>query len=151
MSGFDDVPRRRGDFPVLRAVPTRWHDNDHYGHVNNVVHYAWFDTVVNATLIERAEVDVRDLDAVGLVVETACRYLAPVSFPEQVDVGLAVARLGRSSVDYRLAVFAADRADPCALGRFVHVYVDRRAGGSVEVPEVVRRALEPLVLDGPDG
>lgn len=145
MTPLRDLPvPGRDAFAHRRPMPTRWHDNDHYGHVNNVVYYAWFDTTVNAFLIERSGVDVRDLDAVGLVVETGCRYLRPVSFPQQVEIGLGVERLGSTSITYRLAVFD-DRDDAAALGRFTHVYVGAD-GRSAEVPEVVRRTVAPLQL-----
>lgn len=98
---------RRSDFPVLREVPTRWSDVDAYGHVNNVVHYAVFDTAVNAWLIETTGEDVRRWDAIGLVVETSCRYLAELDFPAAITAGLAVDKLGNSSITYRLALFGA--------------------------------------------
>lgn len=134
----------RDAFAYRRPMPTRWHDNDHYGHVNNVVYYAWFDTTVNAFLIEESGTDIRGLDAIGLVVETGCRYLRPVSFPQQLEIGLAVERLGSSSVTYRLAVFD-DGDEAVAVGRFTHVYVDG-SGDSVAVPDLVRRTAEPLLL-----
>jgi acyl-CoA thioester hydrolase len=134
----------REDFPVLRPQPTRWHDNDHYGHVNNVVHYAMFDTAVNGYLLEATGTDIRVLDQIGLVVETSCRYLAPVSFPDHLWVGLAVDRLGTSSITYRLALFREQDPFPTALGRFVHVYVDREARTPVPVPQVIREAVVPL-------
>lgn len=143
----DDPARlRRGDFPVLRPQPTRWHDNDHYGHVNNVVYYAFFDTAVNGYLLEATGTDIRELDAIGLVVETGCHYLAPVSFPDHLEVGLAVERLGTSSIVYRLAVFRAGDDAPTAVGRFVHVYVDRDTRKSVPIPSVIRTAVTPLTL-----
>ena len=142
----DPVSLRRGDFPVLRPQPTRWHDNDHYGHVNNVVHYAYFDTAVNAYLIEATGTDIRALDAIGLVVETGCRYLAPVSFPDHLEVGLAVERLGTSSIVYRLAIFREGDDAPVAVGRFVHVYVDRHTRTSVRIPTLIRTAVERIAL-----
>lgn len=142
----DDAPPRRADFPVLRHQPTRWHDNDHYGHVNNVVYYAFFDTAVNGYLMEAVGTDIRALPAIALVVETGCRYLAPLSFPDELWIGLAVERLGERSITYRLAVFRGDDDEPSAVGRFVHVYVDREAGTSTAVPDVIRDAVEPLVL-----
>jgi acyl-CoA thioester hydrolase len=142
----EDGPSRRSDFPVLRPQQTRWHDNDHYGHVNNVVHYSYFDTAVNGYLIEATGTDIRDLDAIGLVVETGCRYLAPVSFPDRLEVGVAVERLGRSSITYRLGLFRAGQDEPTALARFVHVYVDRDDRTSVPVPDVIRAAVAPLVI-----
>jgi acyl-CoA thioester hydrolase len=135
----------RAGFPVLWPLPTRWHDNDHYGHVNNVVYYAFFDTAVNGFLLQATGVDIRDLPAIGLVVETSCRYLAPIGFPDEVAVGLAVERLGERSITYRLAVFRADDDTPSAVGRFVHVYVDRDTRASCAVPDVIRAAVAPLV------
>jgi acyl-CoA thioester hydrolase len=143
----DTVLPTRADFPVRRPQPTRWHDNDHYGHVNNVVHYSYFDTAVNGYLIDATGTDIRQLDAIGLVVETGCRYHTPVSFPDHLEVGLAVERLGRSSISYRLALFVEGRDEATATARFVHVYVDRRTRTTVPVPEVIRDAVVPL-LDG---
>jgi acyl-CoA thioester hydrolase len=139
----DDDPRRRRrtDFPVLRSIPTRWADEDVYGHVNNVVHYLMFDTAVNGWLIETVG-DIRRMPAVGVVAETGCRYFAELRFPEVVTVGLLVARLGRSSVTYELALFGADSETPAAVGRFVHVYVDQVTRRPVQVPDVIRAALE---------
>jgi acyl-CoA thioester hydrolase len=134
---------RRRDFRVLRVLPTRWSDDDSYGHLNNVVHYALFDTAVNGWLIEAAGLDIRALPAIGLVVETSCRYFAELRFPEVVTAGLALARLGTSSVVYQIALFgAAD--EPAAIGRFVHVYVDRSTRRSVPVPREIRAALAEL-------
>jgi acyl-CoA thioester hydrolase len=134
---------RRGDFPVLRAVPTRWSDDDTYGHVNNVVHYLMFDTVVNGWLIEASGCDIRTLPAVGLVVETSCQYFAELRFPEVVTAGLAVAHIGTSSVVYQLALFGAPD-EPAAVGRFVHVYVDRAEHRKAEIPPEIRAALEQI-------
>jgi acyl-CoA thioester hydrolase len=141
----DPSSLRRDDFAVLRSQPTRWHDNDHYGHVNNVVHYAYFDTAVNGYLMDATGADVRELDAIGLVVETGCRYLAPVSFPDQLWVGLAVERLGSSSITYRLGLFREDEDEPAAVGRFVHVYVERKTRRTAPIPPAIRAAVEPLV------
>lgn len=130
---------------MLRSLPLRWSDDDTYGHMNNVVHYALFDTAVNGWLIEASGLDIRSLPAVGLVVETSCRYFAELRFPEVVTAGLALERLGTSSVVYRLALFgAAD--EPAAVGRFVHVYVDRATGQTVPVPPEIRAALEGLQI-----
>ena len=139
----DPKDLRRGDFPVLREVPTRWADVDAYGHVNNVVHYAVFDTVVNAWLIESTGEDVRRWPALGLVVETSCRYLAELDFPAPITAGLDVERLGNSSIRYRLALFGAAEA-PAAVGGFVHVYVDRETRRPVAVPGPVRAAAQAL-------
>ena len=142
-TGEDPRASRRSDFPVLREVPTRWSDVDAYGHVNNVVHYAVFDTAVNAWLIESTGEDVRRWDALGLVVETSCRYLAELDFPAPITAGLAVERLGNSSITYRLALFG-DGDEPAAVGRFVHVYVDRASRRPVPVPQPVRDAVARL-------
>lgn len=150
MSGpcaIDPAAVRRNQFPVLRTLPTRWSDDDTYGHVNNVVHYALFDTAVNGWLIETSGVDIRQLPAIGLVVETSCRYFAQLRFPEPVTAGLALERLGNSSVVYRLALFGADES-PAAVGRFVHVYVSRDERRPVPVPSQIRAALARLRTDG---
>jgi acyl-CoA thioester hydrolase len=134
----------RADFPVRRPMPTRWADDDAYGHANNVVYYAWFDTTVNGWLMQATATDVRRLPAIGVVAETSCRYLAPVGFPDQLEIGLGVERLGRRSVTYRLAVFRAGEELPAAIGRFVHVYVDAVTRRPVPVPEVIRAAVASL-------
>jgi acyl-CoA thioester hydrolase len=147
LPGPDDLTGwMRSDFPVLRPQQTRWHDDDAYGHVNNVVYYAYFDTAVNGYLMEASATDIRRLPAIGIVAETACRYLRQVGFPDRLDVGLAVSRLGRTSVTYRLAVLRAGDEAPAAVGRFVHVYIDATARRPVPIPDVLRAVLEPLVV-----
>ncbi|MFC0530842.1 acyl-CoA thioesterase [Phytohabitans kaempferiae] len=143
MDPIDGDPRalRRDDFPVLRELPTRWSDDDVYGHVNNAVHYAMFDTAVNGWLIDAAGTDIRRLPAIGLVVETQCRYFAELRFPDVVTAGLRLERLGNSSVVYRLALFGPRADAPAAVGRFVHVYVDRESRRPVPVPDRIRAAL----------
>jgi acyl-CoA thioester hydrolase len=137
-------PPHRDDFPVLRRISTRWADNDVYGHVNNVVYYSFFDTAVNGWLIEACGLDIRELPAIGLVAETSCRFLASLSFPDPVVAGLALERLGRSSVVYRIALFSGEETAPAAIGRFVHVYVDRHTRTPTPVPESIRDALAAL-------
>src|SRR5712691_9300513 len=107
------------------AIPTRWMDNDIYGHVNNVVYYSYFDTVVNGYLVEAGGLDIHDGKIIGLVVETMCRYFLPLAFPDVIEAGLRVAHLGRSSVRYEVAIFKQGEAAAAAAGHFVHVYVDR--------------------------
>ncbi|SOD70469.1 acyl-CoA thioester hydrolase [Jatrophihabitans sp. GAS493] len=136
---------RRGDFAVLRELPTRWADVDIYGHVNNVVHYSLFDTAVNGWLIEATGTDIRRLDEIGLVVETSCQYFAELTFPSVVTAGVGLIKLGRSSVVYRLALFTGG-VEPVAVGRFVHVYVDAQSRRPVPVPEGIRSALGSLRL-----
>jgi len=138
------LPTRRSDFRVLRAITTRWHDNDHYGHVNNVVYYAYFDTAVNGYLIEASGTDIRDLPAIGIVAETSCRFLRELSFPDTVYAGLALEKLGNSSVIYRIGLFRNNETEPAALGRFVHVYVDSTTRRPVPVPAPIRAALTTL-------
>jgi acyl-CoA thioester hydrolase len=137
--------RGRESYRAWRAIGTRWADNDAYGHVNNVVYYAWFDTAVNAWLIEAGLLDVATGDPLGLVVETGCRYARPLSYPQEVEVGLAVEALGTSSVRYRLGVFAKGAAEAAAEGFFVHVYVDRASRRPVPLPEAWRERLESLI------
>jgi acyl-CoA thioester hydrolase len=138
------LPTNRSDFRVLRAITTRWHDNDHYGHVNNVVYYAYFDTAVNGFLIEASGTDIRALPAIGIVAETSCRFLRELSFPDTVWAGLALERLGNSSVVYRIGLFRNDENEPAALGRFVHVYVDAATRRPVPVPAPIRAALAAI-------
>jgi acyl-CoA thioester hydrolase len=125
-------------------IGTRWADNDAYGHVNNTVYYAWFDTAVNAWLIGEGLLDVAAGDPIGLVVETGCRYASPLSYPEPVEIGLAVEHLGRSSVRYRLGVFGQGSAEAAAEGHFVHVYVDRETRRPVPLPEEWRAKLDAI-------
>jgi len=135
---------RRADFPVLRELPTRWSDDDVYGHVNNVIHYLMFDTAVNGWLIEATGTDIRRLPAIGVVVETSCRYFAELRFPEIVTAGIGLERLGTTSVVYRLALFGQGTVEPAAVGRFVHVYVDASSRKPTPVPAEIRAALRLL-------
>lgn len=137
------APRREA-FAVIRAIPTRWMDNDAYGHVNNVVYYSFFDTAVNAHLIEAGVLDIEASPAIGLVVETGCRYLAPIAFPDRVDAGVRVTRIGTSSVTYEIGLFRNDEASASAVGHFTHVYVDRATRRPTPIPAPVRAALEAL-------
>jgi acyl-CoA thioester hydrolase len=143
-AGGDSRGLRRDDFPVLRALPTRWSDDDVYGHVNNVVHYLMFDTAVNGWLIEASGADIRRLPAIGVVVETSCRYFSELRFPEVVTAGIGLERLGNASVVYRLALFGERGEEPAAVGRFVHVYVDAATRRPVAVPAEIRGALRLL-------
>ncbi|GAB3589755.1 thioesterase family protein [Angustibacter peucedani] len=144
-------PSARADFPVHWPMPTRWADNDQYGHANNVVYYSWFDTAVNGWLMREVGADVRELPAIGVVVETSCRFYAAVGFPDQLVVGLAVERVGGSSVTYRLAVFADGEERPAAVGRFVHVYVDPVTRRPTAVPDVVRSAAAAVTSSASSG
>ena len=137
-------PATRDAFAHFTAIDTRWSDNDAYRHVNNVVYYGFFDTAVNRLLIEAGALDLEQSPAVGLVVETQCRYFAPISFPDRVHVGLRVAKLGRSSIRYELGVFRNDEPSASAEGHIVHLYVDRASNRPVPVPDAVRRVDTPL-------
>lgn len=145
MSSLRPQPEHRRSYRHFSNVTTRWMDNDAYGHVNNVVYYSFFDTVVNRFLIDADVLDIERSDVIGLVVETACNYFAPLTFPQTVEAGLRVARLGRSSVRYEVGLFAPDAAVTAACGHFVHVYVDRAGRQPVELPAAVRAALQPLI------
>ena len=135
----------RSAFHAFKRITTRWGDNDVYGHVNNVVYYQWFDTAVNAHLIEHGALDIHAGQTIGLVVETHCNYFSPLAFPQTVQVGLRVARIGSSSVRYELGVFAQGQALSAAHGHFIHVYVDKLSRRPVsQLPEVLKQVLEQL-------
>ena len=136
---------RRADYKRFLSIPTRWMDNDVYGHVNNVVYYAYFDTVVNEYLITEGGLDIEKSPVIGLVVETLCRYFKPIAFPETVEAGLRVGKLGNSSVRYEIAIFRQGDPAPAAAGHFVHVYVDRVTRRPVPVPDPMRRALARIL------
>lgn len=139
-----EAPAARSEFKVWQSFTTRWADNDAYGHVNNTVFYEWFDSAVNAWLVGQGLLDIEAGDPIALVVETRCSYFAPLAFPESVDIGLVVAQLGRSSVRYRIGVFAAGLEQAAAQGEFVHVLVDRTSRRSVEMPQDWRRAFQAI-------
>ena len=134
----------RADYRHFQPITTRWHDNDVYGHVNNVTYYSYFDSAVNAYLIEVGGLDIHEGAVVGFVVSSSCDYFASIAFPERIEVGLRVGKLGNSSVQYELAVFKAGEEQACAAGRFVHVFVDRQSNRPVPIPALLRAALEPL-------
>jgi acyl-CoA thioester hydrolase len=140
------TPLPRDAYRYFLAIPTRWMDNDSYGHVNNVTYYSYFDTAVNEHLIRAGGLDIRDGAAVGLVVETQCRFHQSLTFPEVIDTGLRIARLGTSSVTYEIGIFRRGDDAPAASGRFVHVWVDRATQRPTPVPPSIRAALAPLVV-----
>jgi acyl-CoA thioester hydrolase len=137
-------PTQRSAYVHFTAMPTRWGDNDSYGHVNNVVYYAFFDTAVNRHLIEHGVLDVADSPVVGLVIETRCTFFSPMGFPDTVNVGMKVVHLGKSSVRYELGLFRNDDDSASAVGHFVHVYVDRQSQRPVALPAAVRAVLQTL-------
>jgi len=136
----------RPDFRRFLAIPTRWMDNDTYGHVNNVVYYSYFDTVVNEHLIHEGGLDIRSSAAIGVVVETRCSFYRSLSFPGIIDAGLRVRKLGHSSVTYEIGLFAQGEEEPAASGDFVHVWVERATWRPTPVPAAIRGALAPLLV-----
>ena len=138
------TPNLRSSYPVFRAIPTRWADNDMYGHVNNVVYYSWFDTAVNALLIERGALDIQQGEVIGLVVETQCNYFSSLAFPQTVEAGVRVAHAGTSSIRYEVGLFAQGADMAAAQGHFVHVYVDRATQRPVPLPRALREVVDAL-------
>ncbi len=138
----------RDQYRHIQAIATRWMDNDVYGHVNNVVYYSYFDTVVNAYLIRAGALDIERGAVIGVVVETSCQYFRSITFPDIVHAGLRVARLGNSSVRYEVAIFRNDEDTAAAQGHFIHVYVARDTRQPTALPPELRAALEPLVVPG---
>ncbi len=139
--------RLRADYRHFQPITTRWHDNDIYGHVNNVVYYSYFDSAVNAYLIARGGLDIHEGEVVGFVVSSSCDYFASITFPDVLEVGLRVGKLGNSSVQYELAIFKAGEAQACAAGRFVHVFVERASNRPTPIPAGLRQALEALAVE----
>ena len=137
-------PPTRAEYKIFYPITTRWSDNDIYGHVNNVVYYSYFDTAANRYLIEEGGMDISDGTVVGYVVNSACEYHAPITYPEPIEAGLRVDRLGNSSVQYGIAIFRAGEPVAAAHGHFVHVFVERAANRSVAIPQSLRAALERL-------
>jgi acyl-CoA thioester hydrolase len=135
----------RSAYKVFRTIGTRWMDNDVYGHVNNVVYYSWFDTAVNAYLIEQGALDIHHGETIGLVIETQCNYFSPLAFPQVVEAGIRVAKLGRSSVRYEVGLFAQGEPLTAAKGHFIHVYVDKHTRRPGPLPTQLKTTLETLV------
>jgi acyl-CoA thioester hydrolase len=136
----------RSDYPHFLAIPTRWMDNDIYGHVNNVVYYSYFDTVINEYLIREGGLDIAAGAVVGIAVETHCEFHASLTFPEVIEAGLRVGRLGNTSVRYEIGLFRQAAEAPAATGHFVHVFVDRATQRPVPIPERIRAALARLAV-----
>jgi acyl-CoA thioester hydrolase len=134
----------RAAYRHFRPIATRWSDNDIYGHVNNVAYYSFFDTAVNGYLIEEGALDIHTGEVIGLVVETGCRYFAPIAFPDRLEAGIRVAKIGNSSVRYELAIFRTGEENPVAEGHFIHVYVDRATRRPASLPDALRQALERI-------
>lgn len=138
-------PETRDRYPHFLAIPSRWHDNDAYGHVNNVIYYAYFDTVVNRYLIDGGVLNIAESPVIGLAIESHCTFMKSITYPEGVDAGLRVGRLGNSSVRYEIGLFREGDPEPAATGYFVHVYVDRETRKPVPVPDDMRALLEKIM------
>jgi acyl-CoA thioester hydrolase len=136
----------RSDFAHFMAIPTRWMDNDVYGHVNNVNYYSYFDTVVNQYLIEQGVLDIQNSPVVGLVVQTGCSYFSSIAFPDLIHAGLRVTKLGNSSVRYEVGLFKNEDQQVSAAGHFIHVYVDRSTQRPVSLPEPLRAVLQQIYM-----
>lgn len=137
-------PQSKSSYPFVHTIQTRWMDNDVYGHVNNVVYYSFFDTAVAAFLLEKAKLDYLKSPQIGLVIETSCTYFDSIAFPDDVHVGVRVAKLGTSSVRYEIGIFKNDQQKACAQGYFVHVYVDRTTNRPVSIPDAARHAMTAI-------
>jgi acyl-CoA thioester hydrolase len=140
----EPVTDRRSDYRHFLEIPTRWKDVDMYRHVNNVVYYSYFDTVINAYLIREGGFDPVGDEVVGVCAESMCRFLHELAFPETIDAGLRVGRIGRSSVRYEIGLFRQSSDEPAACGHFVHVFVDRASNNATPIPDAIRGALEKL-------
>ena len=144
MTDSDKPSLAESDFRYVLTIPTRWIDNDVYGHVNNVVYYAYFDTVINRWLIDEGGLDIHKSDAIGVCVESQCRYLRAAAFPDELRAGLRVTKIGRTSVVYEIGIF--ERGGLCATGSFVHVFVERGSRAPTAIPAPIRDSLERLVV-----
>ncbi|WP_229819366.1 acyl-CoA thioesterase [Kordiimonas sediminis] len=138
--------RLLSDYPIIRRIPTRWMDNDAYGHVNNVTYYSYFDTAVNGYLIEKDVLDYLHGQTIGLVVETSCKYMKSLEFPDIVLAGVAVSHIGNSSVRYEIGLFKEGDTDPAAQGYFIHVYVDKATRRPVNIDSTLRYVLEEMSI-----
>ena len=142
----DSTIPARSDYNFFYPINTRWSDNDVYGHVNNVIYYSYFDTAANRYLIEEGGLDISDGEIVGFVVSSGCEYHAPITYPEPIEAGLRVEKLGNSSVRYGIGIFKQGAEEAVAHGHFVHVFVNRKANKSVSIPENLREALERITV-----
>lgn len=138
--------RPRSAYAQFQDIPTRWMDNDIYGHINNVNYYSFFDTAVNQYLIENGGLDIHQGSVIGLVVETGCRYFAPLAFPDLVNAGIGVSHIGNSSVRYEIGLFKEGDTNPAAQGFFIHVYVDSTTRRPTSIPEKMKQALQAVEL-----
>lgn len=137
---------KRNEYRYFSEITTRWSDNDVYGHVNNVTYYSYFDTVANNFLIEHGGLDIHSANVVGFVVASECQYHTPVAYPEILEAGFRVNKIGSRSVEYGIAIFQKNREIAAATGSFTHVFVDRQAGKAVTIPDAIRNALLTVTI-----
>lgn len=135
----------RSDYSYFHSITTRWADNDIYGHINNVVYYSYFDTLANQYLIEFANFNPSNAAIIGVVVHSNCTYIKAIAYPDKIQAGLSVKKLGNSSVTYSIGIFKKNENSPCAYGEFIHVFVDRKTKQSISIPEGIREALKQLL------
>ena len=147
MNNFDT---ERSNYSYFSRITTRWMDNDIYGHINNVTYYSYFDTVANEFLITRGGMDIQNADIVGFVVASNCQYKSPITYPDQLDAGFRVNRLGKSSVEYGIAIFKKNEDNASAHGTFTHVFVDRLKNSAVPIPDTIRAALQSALIEPAD-
>ncbi|WP_335964074.1 thioesterase family protein [Acinetobacter haemolyticus] len=138
--------RTREQFKFFFNIQTRWADNDIYGHVNNVTYYSYFDTAANSLLIQKTGFDIHNSEIIGLVVDSACSFLQELSFPEIIEVGVAIGKIGNSSLRYELAIFKQHQIQAAAQGHFVHVFVDRKNRKSTAIPQNMREVLNQYLM-----
>ena len=143
----DAKDERRQHYRHFMRIPTRWIDNDIYAHVNNAVYYTYFDTIINHYLFKEGDLDPHQGYVIGFALETFCRFLAPIAFPDVLDVGLRIGKLGSSSVRYELAIFVDGQVEPCAVGHFVHVFVNRHTKHPEAIQGKLRDAMTRLLIE----
>ena len=142
---MSDNGDQRNNYKYFTPITTRWMDNDIYGHVNNVVYYSYFDSVANQFLIEEGGLDIHSAEVIGFVVASNCQYKSPIAYPDKIDAGLRVNKLGNSSVEYGIAIFKQGAETASAVGTFTHVFVNRATDKSVAIPTQIRSALEKIL------
>ena len=140
------ILKNRAQFKFFFNIQTRWADNDIYGHVNNVTYYSYFDTAANSLLIQKTGFDIHKSEMIGLVVDSACSFLQELSFPEIVEVGVAIGKIGNSSLRYELAIFKQGQMQAAAQGHFVHVFVDRKTRQTITIPQGMRKILNSYLF-----
>jgi len=136
----------RSDYSFFKNITTRWADNDIYGHINNVIYYSYFDTVANQYLIEFADFNPISAPVIGVIVHSNCNYIKPIAYPDKIEAGLTVKKLGRSSVTYGIGIFRQGESAACAYGEFVHVFVNRKDNLPISIPTKIRESLQKILI-----